>query len=215
MLWRYIGLIFSFAFRRTTPAIDALQIVAASALPALAKISGLDTPERATSDVLAYIGFAAIAFVILRLLSAPYFIWSGQVTEICKLRDELSKPEHQVMDRLAKYRAKARAKLAAKLEDFQTLAFVDGWDLSCDAQVGAQMASIRRLQAKAGLSEEFDTGRGLLLVIVQNEGKKSNDLSDRESARILRLLQDYLVGSLTAEALSLQLPPHTPLKTPL
>lgn len=137
-----------------------MQIVAASAIPALAKFSGVRMPESASGDVLAYIGLAAIAFICLRLLSAPYFIWRGQVSDIGHLKAELSKPERMVMEHLARHRAKARAKLAAKLEDFQTLSFYEGMDDLKNGTIASKMAEIRRLQASAGLSEAFEQDAG-------------------------------------------------------
>lgn len=184
---------------------DALQILAASALPAISTLFGLKLPEDAGTLVLAYIGLAALTFFAIRLLWAPYSIWKEQAGEISRLQIELSKPERMVMERLARHRAKARAKLAAKLEDFQTLSFYEEVNF---AVLAPKMAEIRRLQASAGLSDAFETGRCRFLVVVQEEAKQKNSgLSlDRKSNQILKLLQRYLVGEVTAETLALQLP---------
>jgi hypothetical protein len=112
MLWRFIGLVLSFAFRRTTNAIDGSQVVLASALPAVAKVIGVPFAPDTSADGLAYIGLAAVAFVGLRLISAPYFVWKEQSGEIGDLRLELEKPERIELDALARKRAQARLDLA-------------------------------------------------------------------------------------------------------
>ncbi|NVD45836.1 hypothetical protein [Qipengyuania atrilutea] len=70
------------------------------------------------------------------------------------------------------------------------------------------MTKIKRLQASAGLSDSFEKGRGQLLALVHCEARLPNeDLAlNRKSDEVLELLQQYLVGDLTAEALALQLP---------
>jgi hypothetical protein len=208
MLWQYIGLILSFSLRRSTIRTDIMQILAASALPAAAKFAGLKMPETASNDILAYIGLATIAFIVLRLLCAPYFIWREQVGNIGELRAELSRPERLVLAKLAKHRARARAKLTARLEEYQTLGFAAEWGDWSENQFSSQMTKIRSLEAEAGLSDAFKEGRRRLMVALLNEGKTPNSELPyaRESQRILLLLQRYLIGDITAEALALQLP---------
>lgn len=45
MVLRYLGLVLGFAFRRTTIAVDGLQILAASAFPLIAKLAGVKMAE--------------------------------------------------------------------------------------------------------------------------------------------------------------------------
>lgn len=97
----------------------------------------------------------------------------------------------------------------------QTLSFVEGWDQNADMLLGKLSAEALRLQAEAGLTDTFDHARGVLLSKIAGEGKQPNEGQplERESRRVLRLLQKHLVGDLTAEALALQLPPSTAPKT--
>lgn len=215
MLWQYIGLVLSFSLRRSTIRTDIMQILAASALPAAAKFAGIKMPETASNDMLAYIGLATIAFIVLRLLCAPYFIWREQTAHIRDLKLELSKPERLVFAKIAEHRAKARAKLAAALEDYQTLAFVNEWDEFAKNQSGERGAKVNRYAAASGLGETFHKARRLLYASVQLEGEISNEkLSpERESMRILRMIQSHVIGDITAEALALQLPASIVVKT--
>ena len=206
MYWTFLAALLRKTFSPTVRLTDALQIIAASAIPGIAKAVGVTLPA---DSVLAYIGAIAITFVLIRLLFwAPYALWEEQVEAVGRLEADLAKPQRLVMERLAKHRAKARAKLAAKLEDFQTLSFAESWDQHFVNQSAEQMAVIRRLEAEAGLSETFVTGRGRLLVIVKSEGNIPNaDLNSfRKSAEVLRALQEYLMGAISEDELSDRLP---------
>jgi hypothetical protein len=204
------------AFTPTPRMTDGLQIAAASALPAAAKFAGFEMAESATDDALAYIGLVALAFFVIRIFWAPYAIWREQGGEIGALKLELTKPERMIMEHLAKHRARARAKLAAALEDYQTLAFYESWSGEGATTSGKLMSKIRRLQAEAGLPDLFDDARKCLVTIVVKEGDKPNSELPlhRESERILTAMQQYLVGTIADEDLVRQLPPNTELKIP-
>lgn len=207
MFWLYIGEVLKRAFAPTVRVTDGMQIAAASALPAIGKFSGVRMPETIDNDALSYIGAATLAFVIIRLLWAPYAIWKDQVADANELRLALSKPEKLLAEKLVKHRAKARIKLASELEDFQTFAFSEVWEGYAAQESAMLMNKIRRLQAEAGLSDTFDDARRYLMKVVKSEGSVNNDqLSiERESVRVLKLLQRHLVGEISAETLSSQL----------
>jgi hypothetical protein len=214
MYFIYLWEVLKRAFTATPRMTDALQILAASALPAISTAFGLRLPDDAATLVLAYIGLAALTYFVIRLFCAPYAIWKEQAGEIGNLKLELTKPERMIMERLAKHRAKARAKLAGLLEDFQTLSFSAEWTELCLKQLAAHMTKIRRIEAEAGLPQIYIDTRGRLLHLVQKEGSiKNEDLPlHRTSSLILRILQSYLVGDITNEALAHQLPAYTELE---
>lgn len=217
MFWTYLLAVFRKALSTTTRVTDGLQILTASVLPGVAKFLGVTMPESIGNDALAYIGAAALAFIVIRLFWAPYALWKEQVETVDGLKIELSKPQQMIMVRLAKHRAKARAKLAAKLEDYQTIAFSENWTDGADIRSAKAMTKIRRLQAEAGLSEAFNEGRKTLMLLVMAEANKADNAvtEKRGSQHVLELLQRHLVGDVTAEALALQLPKGTELEKQL
>jgi hypothetical protein len=216
MLWRYIGLVFSFAFRRTTVAIDASQVVVASALPAVARFAGVPVAADTSSQALAYIGLAAIAFIALRLVSAPYFAWREQVGEIGALKLELSKPERIELESLAKKRAKVRLQIARCVGKLR-------WKL---AMLGVFQEQKERDQMHETIGSLFDriSSLGSLLptsatinrtakmlhgnyMITKNGGTSDKVASDINLACIL--LVDFLHGNITGEDLLCRLPEGT------
>ncbi|NVD45835.1 hypothetical protein [Qipengyuania atrilutea] len=130
LFWQYIGQVLAFTFRGSVRQTDSWQIVAGgTALPSLALgaiygLLGRDMPTIEQAEWATYFGYGLITWLAIRFLIAPFFIWKEQHEETAKLRLELSKPEQMIMQRLATHRAKARAKLAAELEDFQTHSFL-------------------------------------------------------------------------------------------
>jgi hypothetical protein len=220
MYFTYLIAVLKRAFTATPRMTDALQILAASALPAVSTAFGVRLPNDAPTLVLAYIGMAALAFFVIRLFWAPYSIWREQGCDILDLRSELARPERLVMEHLAKHRAKARAKLAVELEKFQALGFREAgdddkedpdWHFTKAAQI---MSRIRHLQAQAGLSEAFDKTRMRLVnaVLVEADTKNDDLPGDRLSQILMKLMQSHLIGELTAEALLLRSPPYTELE---
>jgi hypothetical protein len=198
MLWNYIGEVFRRAWSPAPRVTDALQVLAASALPAVGKFAGLNLPQTADSDALAYIGLAALSYIAIRLVWAPYSLWKDQKAEIKELRSDLSKPERLIIERLADHRAEARATLAGKLEDYQTLAYYEDWSDTAKQASGAQMSEIRHLQARAGLSDNFESGWQFFLTAVKTEGSVPNTslAYNSTSKQILTQLQKHLVGDL-------------------
>jgi hypothetical protein len=112
---RYLGRVWTFAFRRFALRTDAMQILAASLVPMIAPYLGVQNPSQANSEVLAYIGMAILALVVIRLLSAPYFIWREDQAEIRELRHELDAPDRREMEAGLDHRIALRRELAEKL----------------------------------------------------------------------------------------------------
>lgn len=218
-LWEVLKRAFTPAPRVT----DMLQILAASTLPAVSKFVGIRMPQSASNDALAYIGLVALSFVIIRLFWAPYAMWKDQNAEIGALKLDLSKPQRLVMEHLAKHQAKARAKLVVEVEKLWMLCMlegpvkqgskIEGWFFDKAAD---RSHRIKVLQAEAGLPLIFDTARRLLSGMVLDEGELPNDdlPKPRQSEKVARLMQQYLTGEITEEALARRLPPHIDTKTP-
>jgi hypothetical protein len=209
MLWEYIGKVLSFAFRRTTPTIDSLQILAASAVPAGAWLIGFKMAANVTNDVLAYIGAVGVVFVMLRLLSAPYFIWREQVGEIGALKLELSRPEQIELERIARIRAKARIKLAGAIRAAQLTVFMNETDTEAFNKAQKKIA---RLAALTQIEKNALDALAEIQIIMDRchvaivDGKSFDD--QNLGLRVANLC-NYLHGSLTDEALAHRQPLNT------
>lgn len=208
MILTYLSEIFRRVFFPTTRGADYLSILLPLILAAAVKFAGVTVSRDASTEILAYLGAFTLATFLFRLVfTAPYSMWNEKVSEVTDLRSELSKPERSVMMRLVKHRAKARAKLAAHLEDLQTYAFAAGWEGFAQDQSSEKLTKIRRLEAEARLPEAYLTGRMRLQLFIKQEADIPNtDLGERLSTITLKLLQRHLMGDLTAESLALQLP---------
>lgn len=74
-------------------------------------------PDDITTTVLAYVGMATLAFIILRLLSAPYFVWKVERQRADAAEAVLAKPSRD-RDRLLKENLiDALARLRTKVAD--------------------------------------------------------------------------------------------------
>ncbi|MDT9600030.1 hypothetical protein [Sphingosinicella rhizophila] len=214
MYAQYLGAVFRRALQPTVRVTDGLQILAASAVPAIADATELPVP--ATDSVLAYIGAAAISFVILRLLFvAPYHVWKEQVGELGGLKLELCKPERIEFARMAKVRAKKRVAFAALIREMQWFAFV-----TTDRDIGDDMDNYfgrgLKLAGEAGVSESCFQGFGKLVNECRELQKVRRHKTESGATSAFTLsdnLVSHLHGRLTAEDLALRLPPDIESKT--
>lgn len=207
MYGQYIAAVVSRAFQPTARITDIMQILAASAAPAIAKFLRLPVPL--PEDTLAYIGAAALAFVALRLFFvAPYQVWREQVTELGCLKLELSKPEQIEHQRMAKLRAKSKLKLAALIREMY-------WN-SCNVQKNEleSVSGIERLlpQAIALMGQSavgivFDQAFALLTNYSFEYILSSKREHQFASHKLINDMLDFLHGKITSEALALRLPP--------
>lgn len=136
MYGQYLATTVRRAFQPTARITDVMQILAASAAPAVAKFLGPPVP--APDDTLAYIGLAALTFVVLRLFFVtPYQVWRDQALEVQRLAGELAKPAITERHKLAEHRAERRSRLAQMLGEIRSLAEHDYfWDPSMSTPEG-------------------------------------------------------------------------------
>ena len=211
MLWQYLGQIFAFAFRRTTPAIDGLQVVAASAIPAFAKLMGVKMASDTANDALAYIGFAAIAFIILRLLSAPYFIWREQTSDVACLKHELNRPERLEQELLMRKRAKFRIRLSAHIYEF----YMQASSKPYTGDFGSMSLHGIKLVGQASTSVSLQKGYSRLIDYSIDAVKNGNEEARPIMAQLVNDLNKFLHHEITAEDLALRLPPGIELEKQL
>lgn len=118
----YLGRVWTFAFRRFALRTDAMQVVAASAIPLLAPYLGIKNPTQVSSEVLAYIGMAALALIAIRILSAPYFIWKEDQNLIEEQREELEAPDRREIEAGLEHRILLRRELVEKMAKLVAMA---------------------------------------------------------------------------------------------
>lgn len=111
----YFAALGRFAFRRSLAVTDGLSILVGVLIPAISRVSG----KAAAEDFAGYAAWAVIlcvvSLIILRLVTAQYFIWREQNKKIAELESELAKPEQSVKARMHDDIATARIALLDQL----------------------------------------------------------------------------------------------------
>lgn len=210
MLWMYLGEVLKRAFTPTPRLIDGLQIVAASALPALASFAGVEMPEGIQESALAYIGLAALSYFAIRLFWAPYAIWKDDKGEIGSLKLELSKPERMVQEHFSRLRAKSRMKLTKRLSQMHLACFDDDKEMAL-GNLAMHSYHAFRLAHSAGLPREFHDAIKCFDTLCDR--RCNGEEVDKKDFQALDNLQRYLTGELTIGVLVRQLPKDTELET--
>ena len=98
--------------------LDGAQILVAAFLPALFRLMGWPMPAESQAAVFAYIGYSILAFVVIRFVTAPYFIWKEQNTKISTLTESLSAPQQHEESKLRERFAENAAEAISLLSDF-------------------------------------------------------------------------------------------------
>ncbi|MGN6356082.1 MAG: hypothetical protein ACTHLU_01210 [Novosphingobium sp.] len=204
MYFIYLWEVLKRAFTATPRLTDALQILAASAVPAVGTVFGITLPAETPALVLAYIGMAALAFFVIRLFWAPYSIWKDHGAEIGGLKLELSKPERLILARLAKHRAKARVKLMQHLVQM-------GLDSCRDADQGMARTLAKTTYKAISAAHAAGYGRNVRGLIIDYsticEKDPENEFCDRWDAE--ESLLAFVNGDITFEAAERRLLPYT------
>lgn len=81
----FINLCLCFAARRTVSRMDAVSMVAALAAPAWYSAVGKPMPDSATGQAAIYVFLFIAGVFLIRLLTAPYFIWADGQKKILSL----------------------------------------------------------------------------------------------------------------------------------
>lgn len=116
MIARYLKLIMVEAFRPTVRWTDAFQIITAALLPALHQSVGLPMPDGGQDMTFAYIGYAVVALVVLRLFFyAPYVVWAKAAGEVRVLSDRIGSPKHRIATAVEKHMIENRIKAISLL----------------------------------------------------------------------------------------------------
>lgn len=214
MYLQYLGAVFSRALQPTVRITDGLQILAASFVALGARLAGVKMTDDVATNILAYVGMVATAFIVIRLFWAPYSLWKEDKGAIGELKNELSKPERIVTERLAKQRAKAIMRIIEELHKLQSLFFAPPVELTL-LRADALCTKIFMLSYKANLPDAFRDGLNAL----SDEGgirlkRHPNVEREPQDFDVMELLQAFLHSQITAEYLLSQLPPGIEPETP-
>tara|TARA_A100001391_G_scaffold204831_1_gene202058 strand:+ start:338 stop:973 length:636 start_codon:yes stop_codon:yes gene_type:complete len=116
-------------------------------------IRGQDMPDGFETWMLALIGYAFAGVLVLRLLSAPYFIWKEDQARICQLEMSLDRPNQQMRERLAETLASSRIQLADGLSTFNH--FVLSYEAEENHKPNAVFVLMRQIEPMNSLKERF------------------------------------------------------------
>jgi hypothetical protein len=112
----FLGAVFRFATKRSFVRSDQLAVFAGLMVPAAAKMWGRESMR---DDLFAYVAMAILigiaGMVILRFVTAPYFVWREQKAITQNLKDELARPETAMRTRITDDLADTRIRLAERL----------------------------------------------------------------------------------------------------
>lgn len=158
----YLGLIVSRAFAGAVLFTDKLAILAGVLTPAFFQASGEAMPEW----VAGYIAWAIIITVaggiLLRLLTAPYFIWREQNSRIAKLEHELASPERQMKEKITDYLADCRLDFVNEIFRVQEMALSTSTKDPTDLLAFQTNERIQRLLKELAFDEELMARWGAL-----------------------------------------------------
>ncbi len=110
-------------------------------------------PADLTLDMLAWVGYAFAGLLIVRLVTAPYFIWKDDQAKLSGLEARLSEPDQKVREHLAGALADSRLKLADGLSEFHR--FLGNYEAEPDHKVQAMSTFQRQLQPLGPLRDRF------------------------------------------------------------
>lgn len=213
MYWEYLKAVLARALQPTVRVTDGLQILAASASPAVGKLLGIKMPETTGNDIFAYIGAAALVFIVIRLFWAPYAIWKDQISTNAELRLELSKPERLVIEALARRRAKARVKLVQNITDVMHHSFFFNDKNFKSKDLAKYYKKGLALCGQSGLGD--NSIRIYTRLMNYSHAILCEKNEHREALRDLGYnFSNYVNGAVTYEVLLLQLPPKLETEAP-
>jgi hypothetical protein len=170
----YLAKIATFVFSRTVIRTDALQVIAAAAIPAAYRLARLPMPDSTSTEIAAYIGLFISAYLLIKLICAPYFIWREDQKNIKEIRDAASSPEAEMRKYAMKAVANDRIALAGAI-----------------AALRASVTQIRQRQATIP-SDEWVSSRGEVIRLAE---RLSFDEKLSQDCREVVHLGDLIVDS--------------------
>jgi hypothetical protein len=122
----YLASVLRFAVKGFVFRTDAMQIILASLVPAYFQLRGMAMPDGIANIVLTYIAYGTVAFVMLRFVTAPYFIWKEQNAKIFTLQDIVDEPKRLSAKRQAEYTTELKLELSKLIGSVSSFALEHG-----------------------------------------------------------------------------------------
>lgn len=123
---KYARLIAQFVLARTLIRTDILSAVVSAIMPAMFFLSGREMPADLAVTISLWIASSIAVVLLVRLLAAPYVIWTRDQSEIARLADELEAPTRKNRIEFQTHFIKERAELAKQLARFVSLEMIFG-----------------------------------------------------------------------------------------
>jgi len=157
MVAKYLSLVLRYAVERSFRLTDRLSVFAALVAPAVFHLWGKAVPERfgvyLAVGILTFVG----SVILLRLLTAPYFIWSEQNDEITELEKKLAKPQQIERHRIGELLGTVRARLVDELSEIRqhALRYKFNEDQSRRSPVSLPSSDAEQLLTQPSYDEEL------------------------------------------------------------
>lgn len=117
MLGHYMGRVWHFAFARFVIRTDAMQVIAAAAVPMLSARFLHVASSDLTAQVFSGIGYFSVSLLAIRLICAPYHVWKEERVRADSLKVILDSPEQKIAEKLADRRAQVLAEISRAVSE--------------------------------------------------------------------------------------------------
>jgi hypothetical protein len=122
----YVRLIGEYVLARTLVRTDILSAVVGALLPAAFYLLGHDMPADFAVTISLWVASSVVLILLIRLLAAPYVIWTRDQAAIVALKDKLAEPNRRQREILRDHFLEERANLAKMLAPFVSLEKIFG-----------------------------------------------------------------------------------------
>lgn len=126
------------------------------------------------SDPATYAGYAAIIYVALRFIAAPYFVWREEFDERIKLQDQLASPSHRLRASMLENQARLRQEFS---RDFSNIVYRENMRAGFSANMDEMLSLRERALEIANFDETFRSAWSLMLSALSHD-KIHHELSE-------------------------------------
>ena len=148
----YLHEILSRTFKPSVRITDGLSIMAGVAVPAFYWLQDKPVPEDILGPVSFVILTVAAGAIVLRLITAPYFIWKEDGERIDELETALAAPAHKEQELISEILARQKVEAAEEISGVMRLIQEENVPV---ADKKAALAKILKYRDKFWLDDEF------------------------------------------------------------
>lgn len=197
----YFKAVLKYAVRGFVGRTDGFQIVLASLVPAFYQIMGRPMPVETQNVVLTYIAYATFGFIIIRLITAPYFVWRDQEVKIAELKEKAEEPLRQAaikkMERtfnLKSALSKEISKLTAAALDYSAVSQIADYWLGIQDRINDVRGRLPEIAHDQQLWDQCQDVLHLIEILISDKLNRRQNIEDRaalheKSKVLLRSLQ--------------------------